>query len=71
MGDELIDLIIQSTREMRDHGHKGQLVAVLGMDVDDRGLGEVTTPYGKIKVFAKSGLVAPDSMEVMTENAYF
>lgn len=71
MGNELIDMIIRSAEEMRSHGHTGQLVAVLGLNVDEGGLGGVTTPYGEIKVFARSGLVAPDSMEVMTEDTYF
>ena len=71
MGDEIITLIIQAAEEMRAHGHTGQLVAVLGLGVNDGGLGEVSTTYGKIKVFAQSGLVAPNSIEVMTEDNYF
>lgn len=71
MGNELIDSIIQAARQMREHGHEGQLVAVCGLEVDDGGLGGVNSSYGDILVFARSGLVAPDEVRVMTEDAYF
>lgn len=71
MGNELIDAIIAAARQLRQQGVKGQLVAVLGLDVDDGGLGGVGTPDGEIKVFARSGLVDPKSTEVMTEDTYF
>lgn len=71
MGNELIDSIIQAAQQLRQQGVKGQLVAVLGLDVDDGGLGGVSTPAGEIKVFARSGLVDRSVTEVMTEDDYF
>lgn len=71
MGNELIDAIISAARQLRQQGVKGQLVAVLGLDVDDGGLGGVSTPDGEIKVFVRSGLVDPTAAEVMTEDDYF
>jgi len=70
VGDKLIDLIIQSAEMMRENGHKGQLVAIVGDGIEINGLTAVNTTFGEVLVYQHSHLAAPLTIQTVTEEAY-